>query len=67
VVEKSSVVAEQKLSVDLTFHDFSASLLKEFASKIVKPYFKGNMDEAIRSLMEKAINEESLVKKALNK
>jgi hypothetical protein len=67
VVEKSSIVAEQNLSVNLTLHDFSESLLKEFASKIVKPYFKGNMDEAIRRLMEKALIEESLVKKALNK
>ena len=67
MVEKSSVIAEKNLLVDLTFHDFSASLLKEFALKIVKPYFRGNMDEAIKSLIEKTITEESLVKKAIKK
>jgi len=60
-------MTEPNLLVDLTFHDFSASLLKEFALRIVKPYFRGNMDEAIKSFMEKALTEESLVKKALNK
>jgi len=67
VVEKSSAMTEQNLLVDLTFHDFPASLLKEFTLKIVKPYFKGNMDKAIKSLMEKTLTEESIVKKALNK
>ena len=65
MVEKYSVTTEEDLLVDLTFHGFPASLLKDFALKIVKPYFKGNMNEAIKSLMEKAITEESLVNKAL--
>jgi len=67
VIEKYSVLTEEDLLVDLTFHGFSASLLKEFALKIVKPYFKGNLNEAVKSLMEKAITEESLVNKALSK
>jgi hypothetical protein len=67
VGEKSSYMTEQNLLVDLTFHDFSASLLKEFAFRIVKPYFRGNMDEAIKSLMEKALTEESLFKKTIKK
>ncbi len=40
-------------------------MLKEFAQKIVKPYFRGNMNEAVRSLMEKAINEETVVDQAI--
>lgn len=39
-------------------------MLKEFAQKIVKPYFDGNMNEAVRSLMAKAIAEETIVVKA---
>jgi hypothetical protein len=67
LVEKSSVMAEEKLSVNLTIHSFSTVLLKEFTLKIVKPYFKGNMDEAIKNLMEKALTEEAIFKKALKK
>lgn len=67
MVEKSSVMAEEKLSVNLTIHNFSTVLLKEFTLKIVKPYFKGNMDEAIKNLMEKALTEEAIFKKALKK
>ena len=40
-------------------------MLKEFALKIVKPYFGGNMNKAIRSLIEKAIEEENIVDKAI--
>jgi hypothetical protein len=43
----------------------SAVMLKEFALKIVKPYFGGNMNKAIRSLMEKAVKEEKIVSKAV--
>lgn len=54
-------VTEEDLLVSLTFHNFSAEMIKEFAQKIVRPYFNGNMNQAIRSLMEKAIQEETLV------
>lgn len=51
--------------VSLTFHNFSAEMLKEFAQKIVRPYFGGNMNEAIRCLMEKAISEETLLQRVI--
>jgi hypothetical protein len=51
---------EDDLLVSLTFHNFSAEMLKEFAQKIVKPYFHGNMNEAVRCLMQKAVDEEAL-------
>ena len=41
------------LSVDLTFHDFSASVLTEFAEKIVKPYYLGSVSEAVKDLIRK--------------
>jgi len=56
---------EDDLSVDLTLHDFSASLLVEFAEKIVRPYYAGNMSDAIKDLMRKAISEEKFVRSHL--
>jgi len=50
---------EIDLLVDLTFHDFSAVLLKEFAEKIVKPYYSSNMNNAVKDLFQKAIREEN--------
>jgi alanine-alpha-ketoisovalerate/valine-pyruvate aminotransferase len=49
------------LSVDFTLHDFSATLLTEFAEKIVRPYYSGNIHNAVKDLMRKAIREEQLV------
>jgi len=62
---QTETATEQDLLVSLTFHNFSAELLKEFALKIVKPYFNGNMNEAMRRLMEKAIKEETIVNQVL--
>ena len=62
---ETEITVKEDLLVDLTFHDFSAGLLKEFALKIVKPYFNGNMNKAIKSLIEKAITEETLLNQAL--
>ena len=56
---------EEDLLISLTFHNFSASLLKEFAQKIVKPYFSGNMTDAVRSLMEKVIHDENIANRAI--
>jgi hypothetical protein len=64
---QTEIATEADLLVSLTFHNFSAKMLKEFATKIVKPYFNGNMNQAVRSLMEKAINEETIINKAVKK
>ena len=60
---QNEIIIEQELLVDLKLHNISAETLKEFAIKIVKPYFGGNMNKAIRSLMEKAIEEETIINK----
>jgi hypothetical protein len=52
---------EDDLLVDFTFHDFSATLLTEFAEKIVRPYYSANMSEALKDLMRNAIREEDFV------
>ncbi len=52
---------EQEFLVDLTCHKIPVSLLEEFAQKIVRPYFRGNLNAAMQSLMQKAINEQDFV------
>lgn len=56
---------EEALLISLTFHNLSADMLKEFSLKIVKPYFNGNLNEAIRNLMQKAIDEEDMLNQAI--
>jgi hypothetical protein len=52
---------QEDFLVSLALHNFSAKMLREFAVKIVKPYFSGNTNAALRALIEKAIQEESLL------
>lgn len=66
-VTQTEIASEQDLIVSLTFHNFSAEMLKEFAQKIVRPYFNGNMNQAIRSLMDKAIQEEKILNRSMLK
>jgi hypothetical protein len=47
--------------LDLTFHSVPASLLSEFAEKIVKPYYNGNMNAAIQDLLYKTIAEQDFI------
>ncbi len=58
---KQSLAVESDLQVDLTFHSVSASLLGEFAEKIVKPYYGGNFNAAIQDLLHKALSEQDFV------
>jgi hypothetical protein len=55
------LAAEDDLLVDLTLHDFSATLLAEFAEKIVQHYYSGNMSNAVKDLIQKANREEEFV------
>ena len=60
--KKLTVLAtENDLSVDLTFHGVPASLVTEFAEKIVRPYFNGNLNAAIQDLIQKALQEQDFV------
>lgn len=52
---------EEDLLVDLTFHAVPAGLLMEFAQKIVQPYYAGNLNRALKDLIEKAITEQQLL------
>ena len=62
---QTQTTTERDLLVSLKLHNFPAELLREFAIKIVKPYFNGNINEALRSLMQNAINEETILTKAI--
>ena len=57
----ASSMTENGFLVDLTFHNVPASLFTEFTERIVKPYFKGNMNSAIQDLIQKALVEQEFV------
>ena len=60
--KKTCVFAEEDdLRVDLTFHSVPARLLTEFAEKIARPYYNGNMNMAIQDLLCKALAEQEFV------
>ena len=63
VMRKKNLVFEMEndFPLDLTVHKVPASLLTEFAEKIVKPYFDGNLNAAVQDLMQKAIVEQDFV------
>jgi hypothetical protein len=57
----TETATENDLIVDLTLHGFPAILLTEFAEKIVRPYYHGNLNQALKELMEQAITEQQLL------
>jgi hypothetical protein len=60
--KKTQILAtEDDLVVDLTFHNVPASLLTEFAEKIVRPYYQGNLNAAIQDLINKALAEQDFI------
>ena len=60
--KKTQILAtEDDLLLDLTFHRVPASLLTEFAEKIVRPYYNGNMNAAIQDLLHKTIAEQDFI------
>jgi hypothetical protein len=56
----TAITTEDDFSVDFTLHNFSVTMLTEFAEKIVKPYYSGNMKYAVKDLIRKTIREEQL-------
>lgn len=52
---------EEDFPVDLTLHDFPASLLAEFAENVVGPYYGGNMNAAVQDLIHKILAEQEFV------
>jgi hypothetical protein len=56
-----TLATEDDLLLDLTFHSIPASLLSEFAEKIVKPYYGGNLNAALQDLLHKTLAEHNFV------
>ena len=57
----ANTIMENGFLVDLTVHNVPASLFTEFTEKIVKPYFKGNVNSAIQDLIQKTLAEQEFV------
>ena len=57
----AALAAEDNLHLDLTLHDMLASVLAEFAEKIVHPYYNGSLNAAIQDLIHKALREQDFV------
>jgi len=57
----ANAVIEDGFLLDLTFHNIPVSLFNEFTEKIVKPYFKGNVNSAIQDLIQKTLAEQEFV------
>ena len=51
----------ENLLVNLTLHNVSASLLSEFAEKIVRPYYNNNLNAAIQDLINKTLSEQEFI------
>jgi len=58
---KALASAEEDLLIGLTFHNVPASLVAEFIEKIVRPYYKGNLNVAFQDLIHKALLEQDFV------
>ncbi len=61
MIRKTATLTENDLPVDLTLHKIPASLLTEFAEKIVRPYYKGSMNAAVQDLLVKALVDQDFV------
>ncbi len=62
IKKKTALLATQEdLEVDLTLHDVPALLISEFAEKIVRPYYNGNLNAAIQDLINKSLSEQEFV------
>jgi hypothetical protein len=57
----AQVTTEDDLLTDLMFHNVPASLINEFAEKIVRPYYNGNLNVAIQDLISKALAEQDFI------
>ena len=55
------LTTQEDLLVDLTLHSVPASIVSEFAEKIVRPYYSGNLNNAIQDLMNKALAEQEFI------
>ena len=56
-----ALAVENDFHMDLTLHQFPASLLAEFEERIVRLCFSGNLNQAVQDLLRKALAEQDFV------
>ncbi len=56
-----ALAVENDFHMDLTLHQFPASLLAEFEEKVAKPYFGVNLNLAVQDLLRTALAEQDFV------
>ena len=62
MTKKTPLLAtSEDLFVNLTLHNIPASLLSEFAEKIVGPYYNDNLNAAIQDLINKTLSEQDFI------
>jgi len=61
MIRRPTILIEEDLLVDLTLHRVPASILTEFTEKIVRPYYRGNINAAVQDLLLKALAEQDFV------
>jgi hypothetical protein len=59
--KSAALSTEDDLLVELTLNNVPASLLTEFAEKIVRPYYNSNLNAAVQDLLHKALAEQEFV------
>ena len=59
--EKTEALITEDLLVELTLNNVPASLLSEFAEKIVRPHYQGSLNAAIQDLLHKALVEQDFI------
>jgi len=59
-----NTLARNDFFVDLTIYDIPVSLLEDFSKYVINPVYNGQVTEAIKDLMRKAILKQKL---AINK
>ncbi len=52
---------QEEFAINLTLHNFPASLLTEFVESIVEPYYNDNLNAAVQDLMLKNIAEQEFM------
>ena len=57
----AALATEDDLLMELTLNNVPASLLTEFAEKIVRPYYNGNLNAAVQDLLRKVLAEQEFV------
>jgi tagatose-1,6-bisphosphate aldolase non-catalytic subunit AgaZ/GatZ len=55
------LATQEELLIDLTVHQIPASLISDFAEKIVRPYYSGNLNTAVQDLINKALSEQEFI------